>query len=546
MAAPLLPQLAFVILEELVEKKRDVGALLPEVVKFAMPVAFDPYLDESGRRWIFETSDYADYARMFGDAKQEHSLFQQAEDLLRDLRNVTPEEAILSCEDTSLEELVDHARWGAYVTRKRELRQKFRNLGLNAYDVAMLVFVLLLHIRETGDKDLSDLATKIRNDSTDERLKGIAKNRTPNAQFWNSCAAVISDELPKPEGDSYPILSMLRNAHSTKRCMGESRASLFSYLRCCQYSGAPFLQSQTAIYLTAKSVVRDYAVPDNIRYLCLRCNIIGYTSFGLQNKEDVIRDLLDAFKFYGQDPDGSEFRSNGTTVLVNLIVSANRAKTETAVEQNVNLVMEYLKKSEPAPCSPRVVSFDLMGLEKGNRPEKFLKVMTPLLKECFPITVHAGEEDEADSIWQAVYLIQSQRIGHGLSLRNNEKLMTLVRERHVSVELCPLSNLLTNGKFKAPGSSGQLDHRSPECYPLRQYLDDNLDVTINTDNPMISSATLSQEYIVAAKYSGGLTKWEVLRLIKNAFRSAAIPKQEKRELMNKIDDEIFEILLNEA
>jgi len=74
---------------------------------------------------------------------------------------------------------------------------------------------------------------------------------------------------------------------------------------------------------------------------------------------------------------------------------------------------------------------------------------------------------------------------------------------------------------------------------------ENIDVTINTDNPFVSGATLTDEFMVAAKMAGGLTKWEILRLIKNSFRSAALPKEQKKRLMDEIDDEIYNYLLDE-
>ena len=53
------------------------------------------------------------------------------------------------------------------------------------------------------------------------------------------------------------------------------------------------------------------------------------------------------------------------------------------------------------------------------------------------------------------------------------------------------------------------------------------------------------EFLLAVKMAGGLTKWEVLRLIKNGFRFATIEKEQKRLLMNEIDNEIYEILFEE-
>ncbi len=133
---------------------------------------------------------------------------------------------------------------------------------------------------------------------------------------------------------------------------------------------------------------------------------------------------------------------------------------------------------------PKVVRFDLAGLEKGNRAGKYYDQFLPLLKKCFPITIHAGEEDTYEGIWEAIYVVQSQRIGHALTLRNNKELLDIVKDRHIAIELCPLSNILTRDKsweeaFPVKERNNPEEYVKEECYPLRQYLMENIDVTIN-------------------------------------------------------------------
>ena len=333
-------------------------------------------------------------------------------------------------------------------------------------------------------------------------------------------------------------------------------------------------------------IVNRYAILDNIKYLELRCAVDGYSKLGLQSKEEAIEALFRGFNEYSK----RALHDNRKKIQINIIVTAKRHKTTKEFEENVSLALRYRygldlsdtqrEKGKEKTVNfnnsnlisffgkkTRVVSFDLAGLEKGNRPSKFYHQFFPLLQECFPITIHAGEEDNYESIWEAIYLVQSQRIGHGLTLRKKEVLLNIVRERHVTIELCPISNILTNDKFrfninekfKDVLGSKQVSFKQEEeqmsdiwykederAYPLRQYLDNNLDVTINTDNPFISDSNMTKEYIVGASLIGGLSKWEILRLIKNSFRGAAISKTEKRKLMNEIDEEIYEFLLNES
>ena len=164
----------------------------------------------------------------------------------------------------------------------------------------------------------------------------------------------------------------------------------------------------------------------------------------------------------------------------------------------------------------------------------------PLHHHFMNITIHAGEMEEDDKIWQAIYLLHARRIGHGLKLINNPKMMGYVRDHSIAIEMCPSSNIQTNG-FR------RFDHsEAGDTYPLKQYLDSGLTVTINTDNRGISATTLSNEYLEAARMTeGGLSRWEILRLVKNGFKASFLPKDEKDRLLKRIDEEIFSLVLDD-
>jgi len=193
------------------------------------------------------------------------------------------------------------------------------------------------------------------------------------------------------------------------------------------------------------------------------------------------------------------------------------------------------------------VSFDLAGIEFGYRVENFLNQFQPLLKKSFPITIHAGEEDTYESVWQAIYLVNSHRIGHALTLRNDRNLLEMVRDRHIAIELCPFSNYMTrkNKRYNINPNEKKSNWEKEKFYPLKQCLKEQINVTINIDNPVVSDSTLNEEFLFAAKLSNGLSKWEILKIIKNGFKHISCSLEDKRILMNEIEDEIYEILLNE-
>ena len=110
------------------------------------------------------------------------------------------------------------------------------------------------------------------------------------------------------------------------------------------------------------------------------------------------------------------------------------------------------------------MGFDLAGNEKFEATN-FVPVFKPLFENCFHITVHAGETESVDSIQKAVYYLNAERIGHGLKLIENEKLMTLFSDRRIAIEMCPSSNMQIIG-YKTNFMS-QTD--SLHEYPLHEY-----------------------------------------------------------------------------
>ena len=82
----------------------------------------------------------------------------------------------------------------------------------------------------------------------------------------------------------------------------------------------------------------------------------------------------------------------------------------------------------------------------------------------------------------------------------------------------------------------------------------------NSDDPVFSGSNLSMEYVEVAKLYylsnksqgeseesgdriGYLSKWEVLRLVKNSFKFAFLEKQKLRKLMKGAEEEVYSVIL---
>lgn len=178
-----------------------------------------------------------------------------------------------------------------------------------------------------------------------------------------------------------------------------------------------------------------------------------------------------------------------------------------------------------------VLGLDLAGDEGTTAPEELAAEFAPAFEDCMPVTIHAGEGESADHIWQAAYHLHADRIGHGLTVIDNPELAQRFRDRRIALELCPTSNREVVG-FADPAVPESADL---PVYPLRRMMDAGLPLSLCTDNPGISRTTLADEFINAARMIGGLTLWEALALIRNGFAHAMLGAGERDGMMRGLE-----------
>ncbi len=138
-----------------------------------------------------------------------------------------------------------------------------------------------------------------------------------------------------------------------------------------------------------------------------------------------------------------------------------------------------------------VVGFDIAGPEAGFPPSAHLQAFDLLHRECFPVTIHAGEADGRESILEAVQVCHAQRIGHGARIVEDMDvvddegelgvLAAWMLDQQVPMELCPSSNVQTGAA------------RSIAEHPITGLKDLGFHVTVNPDNRLMSATSISRE-----------------------------------------------------
>lgn len=260
------------------------------------------------------------------------------------------------------------------------------------------------------------------------------------------------------------------------------------------------LQTKESLERAAYELVCDVA-KDDVAYIEVRFAPMLSTNQGLSCEEvieSVVRGLKRGEREYG--------------VYTSAIVCAMRHHS---LEQN----MEMLRVARTF-IGNGVCALDLAGDESAFPTSLFRELFAKAREWNIPFTIHSGECGSVDNVREAIEL-GAGRLGHGIALEKSPELRKLCKEKGIGIEMCPTSNLQT----KAVDS---LEH-----YPLKQFLEEGLLVSVHTDNRTVSGTTMEQEEtLVKERLQISDEMW--MQCTKNAISTAFASDEIKKELMRRV------------
>ncbi len=234
---------------------------------------------------------------------------------------------------------------------------------------------------------------------------------------------------------------------------------------------------------------------ENVIYAEIRFAPIDYVN-KFMREDDIIEAVLTGLK--------------NCKVKTNLILCMRRGASFEYNRKVIELANKYLGRG--------VVAVDLVGDEENYPFTKYKKLFDICKFADIPVTIHAGETNKRDIMDVLPY---TRRIGHGIKIYDDEKLINLVKENNTLLEVCPNSNLDTR-------NIADYTH-----HPIRKLFDEGVRVSINTDNRTVSDITLTEEYANMINYLG-FTISDLYQMNLNALNFAFISSKEREELRKKL------------
>jgi adenosine deaminase len=288
---------------------------------------------------------------------------------------------------------------------------------------------------------------------------------------------------------------------------GAKRNDLVLYLETFAHT-VGVMQERDAITRVAAECAEDLA-RDGVVYAEVRFAPELHVEGGLHLGE-VVEAVLDGFRM----------GAAGTNLTIYGLLSAMRTAARSL--EIAELAVRWRDAG--------IVGFDIAGAEAGYPPTRHLDAFQYVARENFHTTIHAGEAFGLPSIWEAIQWCGAERLGHGVRIVDDiaveggryelGRLAAFVRDRRIPLEMCPTSNVNTGA---APSIA---EHPIGLLRRLR------FRVTVNTDNRLMSSTSMTKEFHQLRDAFGyGWDDFEWLTV--NAMKSAFAPFDERLRIINE-------------
>jgi len=152
---------------------------------------------------------------------------------------------------------------------------------------------------------------------------------------------------------------------------------------------------------------------------------------------------------------------------------------------------------------------DLTGYEKDS-VEGFAPLYQYAKEKGLILKAHVGEFSDAENVLRVCKTLNLDEVQHGNAAAYSQEALNYLREHNIILHLCPSSNL-------------RLKRVDKMCnHPIKQLVENNIEVSINTDDLLIFNSSVSEEYLKL--YQSGVMSAEKL----NDIRVKAINRYEGR------------------
>ncbi|XP_056428457.1 adenosine deaminase-like protein [Hyla sarda] len=266
------------------------------------------------------------------------------------------------------------------------------------------------------------------------------------------------------------------------------------------------------ILLVTKDVIKEFA-EDGVKYLELR-STPRESSSGM-SKRTYVETVLEGIK---------QSKAEEVDIDVRFLLAIDRRGGPTVAKQTVKLAEEFFYSTNDL-----VLGLDLSGDPTVGHGKDFMEPLTEAKRSGLKLALHLSEVPSQEEETGLLLNIPPDRIGHGTFLCNSPKIVEVVKEQRIPMELCLTSNV------KGQTVSSYDKHHFGFWYNLHHPS------VLCTDDKGVFATDLSLEYEIAAK-TFNLSSQQIWELSNQAINYIFAPEHIKsnlKEKWTKMKPEVF-------
>lgn len=255
-----------------------------------------------------------------------------------------------------------------------------------------------------------------------------------------------------------------------------------------------------------RRIVREAAADDGAegsRWLELQVDPTSYAPF-VGGITPAIEIVLDEARAVSRDA-----RRTGSAQVA-IVVAASRVRHPLEARTLARLAAHH------AGDGPgEVVGFGLSNDERRGDTADFAPAFRIAERAGLLLAPHAGELLGPTAVETTVEAIGPQRLGHGVRSVEDPRVLDLVVERGIGLEVCPGSNV-SLGVYPEAGA-----------VPLRRLVDAGAQVALGADDPLLFGSRLVDQYETAREL--GLDDAALADLARASFAVSRAPQEVRRQ-----------------
>ncbi len=208
-------------------------------------------------------------------------------------------------------------------------------------------------------------------------------------------------------------------------------------------------------------------------------------------------------------------REEATQVAV--VVAASRIRHPLDARTLARLAAQHAGEG-----AGKVVGFGLSNDERRGQTSEFAPAFAIARRAGLLLVPHAGELLGPTAVEETLEAIRPDRIGHGVRSVEDPRVLALVAESGVTLEVCPRSNIAL-GVY---GSAAEV--------PLRTIVEHGIPVALGADDPLLFDSRLADQYELA-RTALGFTDDELADLARGSLMASRSPSDVRDAALADID-----------